>query len=87
MLLTAENVVTVPPVTLAPDAYDRWLVRDLVETAWAIANRKHPPADADWTGQARWALERLAWRLLERRNVRGETSQDVFPPILTSREG
>lgn len=65
MLVSAERVAPADVPAEPPDAFDRWLVRDLVETAWLLASRNRPEELAEWTEEARRALERLAWRLLD----------------------
>lgn len=75
MLLSAERVAKITTPAPIPDAFDRWLVRDLVETAWMLAGRNRPEERAEWTEEARNALERLAWRLLDTGDVRSQ--QDV----------
>jgi hypothetical protein len=65
MLVSADHVAPAAVPAVPPDAFDRWLVRDLVETAWHLASRNRPEELADWTEEARRALERLAWRLLD----------------------
>lgn len=70
MLVSAERAAPPETPTREPDALDRWLVRDLVETAWLMASRNRPEELAEWTEEARRALERLAWRLLDTGDVR-----------------
>lgn len=70
MLVSAERVAPADAPAVVPDAFDRWLVRDLVETAWLLASRNRPEELAEWTEEARRALERLAWRLLDAGDVR-----------------
>lgn len=70
MLVSAERVAPADTPAVVPDAFDRWLVRDLVETAWLLASRNQPEELAEWTEEARRALERLAWRLLDGGGVR-----------------
>ncbi|MBW7932172.1 MAG: hypothetical protein H3C62_00900 [Gemmatimonadaceae bacterium] len=48
-----------------PQTYEEWVVRDLVETAWWMATRRHSLANAAWAARARQALVRAARRLLE----------------------
>jgi hypothetical protein len=87
MLLAAEHIAPAAMGATAPDAIDRWLVRDLVETAWAMASRRQSPERAEWAEPARRALERLAWRLLEPAGARTARMQEISEPRLTSREG
>lgn len=75
MLVSAERVAPADTPAPEPDALDRWLVRDLVETAWLMASRNRPEELAEWTEAARRALERLAWRLLDTGDAR--SNQDV----------
>ncbi len=75
MLVVAEHMAPTATPPVFPDAFDRWLVRDLVETAWMLASRNRPEELAEWTEEARGALERLAWRLLDTGDVRSH--QDV----------
>jgi hypothetical protein len=75
MLVSAERMTPATTPAPVPEAFDRWLVRDLVETAWMLASRNRPEELADWTEEARGALERLAWRLLDTGDERSH--QDV----------
>jgi hypothetical protein len=65
MLLSAERLQPDAEPPRAPQVLDRWLVRDLVETAWTMASHLCPVKPEPWTEEARRALERLAWRLLQ----------------------
>ena len=75
MLVSAERMAPDAVRTPVPDALDRWLVRDLVETAWMLASKNRPEELAEWTEEARGALERLAWRLMDTGDV--SSHQDV----------
>jgi len=87
MLLSAERLAPTNTPTSVPDAFDRWLVRDLVETAWLLASRNRPEELSDWTEEARRALERLAWRLLDTGNAQSQDTVNWEPPTLMSRKG
>lgn len=82
MLVSAERVVPAVTPAAVPDAFDRWLVRDLVETAWLLASRNRPEELADWTEEARRALERLAWRLLDTSTVQDPSIQRALIGIM-----
>ena len=82
MLLSAERIAPDTAPTLIPDALDRWLVRDLVETAWLLASRNRPEELSDWTEEARRALERLAWRLLDTSNVQDPSTRPALIGIM-----
>ena len=64
-LIDAERLVPAITPTYTPDALDQWLVRDLVETAWRMATSRQPNWRREWGPEARDALARLAWRLLD----------------------
>ncbi len=87
MLVSAERVAPADAPTMVPDAFDRWLVRDLVETAWLLASRNRPEELAEWTEEARRALERLAWRLLDAGDATDQDAVIWTPPSLMSRKG
>lgn len=76
-LLAAEALAADDGPVAQPDEMERWLIRDLVETAWALADRHGEFAAAEWTTPARVALEHVAWRVLDpRRPARG--ALDVY---------
>ena len=86
MLVSAERMTPTGAPTVEPDAFDRWLVRDLVETAWILASRNRSEELSDWTEEARRALERLAWRLLDTGSVHGQETMNRETPTLMSRK-
>jgi hypothetical protein len=66
-LLTADVLASDEGAAPQPDEMERWLIRDLVETAWSLANKQGRFTSAPWTLPARAALERVAWRVLDPR--------------------
>jgi hypothetical protein len=66
-LLTADALASGEGPAPQPDEMERWLIRDLVETAWSLANKQGRFSSAPWTVPARAALERVAWRVLDPR--------------------
>jgi hypothetical protein len=87
MLLAAETVAPPDVSAIEPDPYERWLIRDLVETAWALASRRSADPHADWTVHAREALERLAWRVLEPRRQAENEPDELLRPVRWLKRG
>jgi hypothetical protein len=80
MLLTVEANAREEIARREPDPIERWLIRDFVNTAWAIANHRSPAIDHDWTDQARAALERLAWRVVDRQQISTPAAYELVRP-------
>lgn len=80
MLLSVEANEQADVTRRAPDPIERWLIRDLVNTAWAMANHRAPTIDDDWTDQARAALERLAWRVVDRQQIDTPATHELIRP-------